>query len=438
MNNGPLGTPTHSTVIDRGTLSLNNNRPPGVLCASLPTEAEVRQYAAGLAHQLSSSLGGPAVQTALFSFLGNDSFSAGVVYGMTKNIVVSVYELGKLFKMLALAEYHDVRHAQTFWQRMAQSVKYGPAGVMLTVDLYSASLVWPQLDRMADEAAHQRDALVESIKYSFEHPGSVWTNVKDSTTKKYAEFKVLIGQRTLAGNFKAGVLFGEILLDVLLIVDGVTALARLATKIPELLKLLPTLRELAPALRTAVRDSADVAKAGDAAAADAAKTGRSAAPKAAADAKKPPEVKDVDPAKPKPKVPSYDELKAMAAKSLDFSTKEDGAVFWSGDGNMEAAQKWAAANGKTTLEQTAGGSYLNDLNLFDSANSGLTGKQAADVWNIASQRFAEGASGEVYVFQEGATQFGAYGERTWWAIEQPALNANPDVTGITKMLPGGP
>ena len=440
MNNGPLGTSTNSAVVDRGTLAVKNNRTPGVLGAHLPSEDEVRRYAAGLAHQLGNTVGGPAVQKVLFALLGNDSFSAGVVYGMTKNIVVSVYELGKLFKMLALAEYHDVRHAQSFWQRLGQSVRYGPAGVMLAVDMYGASLVFPQLDQMAVEAATQRDALVKSIEYAFEHPGSVWTNLKDSTVKKYHEFKGLMSRHTLAGNFQAGAIFGEILLDVLLIVDGVTALARLATRIPELLKLLPTLRELAPALRTAVSDSAEVAgKAGGDAAADAAKTGgRSAAPKPAPDTKPP--VKDADPApaKAKPKVPSYEDLKKMAAGSLDFSTKENGAVFWSGPGNMEAAQKWASATGKTTLEQTEGGSYLHSLDLFDEASSGLKDSQAADVWNIASKRFADGASGEVYVFKDGATQFGKYGERTWWKIEQPALNANPDVTGIVEMPSNGP
>jgi hypothetical protein len=434
MNNGPLGTATHSTVIDRGTLALNNSRPPGVLGAGLPSEAEVRRYAAGLAHKLSGSIGGPAVQQALFAFLGDNSFSAGVVYGMTRNIVVSVYELGKLFKMLALAEYHDVRRAQSFWQRMANSARYGPLGLVATADLYAASLVWPQMDKMAEDAAQQRDALVKAIEYGFEHPGSVWTNLKDSTVQKYKEFKALMGQRTLAGNFKAGMLFGEILLDVLLIIDGVTALARLATKIPELMKLLPTLRELAPALRGAVRESSEIASkgSGDAAADVARTTGRSPAPKAAADATKPPALKDVDPAKPK--VPSFDELKKMAATSLDFSTKEDGAVFWSGDGNMLKAQEWAAASGKTTLEQTAGGKYLDDLNLFS-----IDGNQAAQVWDVASKRFAEGATGDLTVFKEGATQFGQYGERTWWRIEQPILTRpGTPVTSITEWVTPGP
>jgi hypothetical protein len=48
-------------------------------------------------------------------------------------------------------------------------------------------------------------------------------------------------------------LFGELLLDVLLIIDGVTAVAKLAAKVPGLLKMLPRLRELAGPLRSALR-----------------------------------------------------------------------------------------------------------------------------------------------------------------------------------------
>jgi len=120
----------------------------------------------------------------------------------------------------------------------------------------------------------------------------------------------------------------------------------------------------------------------------------------------------------------------QAENTLDFSTARDGAVFWSGP-RMGDAQRWAAANGKTTLEQTAGGSHLNGLNLFDSS-SGLSGAQAAQVWDAASVRFAQRATGDVNVFSTGATRFGPYGERTWWRIEKPALDANPDVTSITR------
>lgn len=127
---------------------------------------------------------------------------------------------------------------------------------------------------------------------------------------------------------------------------------------------------------------------------------------------------------------TFNDLKNLAESGLDFSTKRDGAVFWATP-NMEVAQAWAAANGKTTLEQTAGGQVLDKMNLFGKG-SPVTPAQAKEIWDIASRRFAEGASGEVNVFSTGATRFSPFGERTWWKIEREALMANPDVHRITR------
>ncbi len=131
-------------------------------------------------------------------------------------------------------------------------------------------------------------------------------------------------------------------------------------------------------------------------------------------------------------IPSFDVLKDMAQNSLDFSTAKDGAVFWSGP-RMKDAQKWAAANGKTTLEQTVGGKYLNDLELFDN----MPGHQAAEIWDIASKKFADGASGNVNAFSTGAKRFGPFGERTWWRIEKPALLKNSAIKSIIRRNKNG-
>jgi RHS repeat-associated protein len=133
--------------------------------------------------------------------------------------------------------------------------------------------------------------------------------------------------------------------------------------------------------------------------------------------------------------PDFATLMDMARNTLDFSTARDAATFWSGP-RMLDAQAWAAANGKTTLEQTAGGKYLDGLNLFG-PGSPLTPGEAAQVWDAASVRFAQGASGEVSVFSTGATRMGAWGERTWWRIERPALETNPSVTKIVRRRKDG-
>ena len=131
-------------------------------------------------------------------------------------------------------------------------------------------------------------------------------------------------------------------------------------------------------------------------------------------------------------VPSFDELKDLARNTLDFSTPKDGAVFWATP-NMTKAQTWARLNRKFTVELTSGGRYLTDLELFE-PGSPLTGKQASEVWDIASDRFSKQASGETFAFSTGAKRMNDYGSiRTWWRIERPNLISNPEVTNITRM-----
>ena len=79
------------------------------------------------------------------------------------------------------------------------------------------------------------------------------------------------------------------------------------------------------------------------------------------------------------------------------------------------------ANGKTTLEMTAGGSWLDSQNLFDV----LPPDQAYTVWSTLSQRYAESASGSTVGFVEEA------GPRSIFnTVEYPALRANPNITNV--------
>jgi len=119
---------------------------------------------------------------------------------------------------------------------------------------------------------------------------------------------------------------------------------------------------------------------------------------------------------------------------LDFSTPKDGAVFWSG-GNMNTAQDWAILNNKSTLEQTKGGKVLNELGLFENPN--FDNAKAAKLWNKASNKFASQASGDLNGFSTGASRNGPFGERTWWRIEKPILERNPNVDSVTRLKKDG-
>ena len=111
-------------------------------------------------------------------------------------------------------------------------------------------------------------------------------------------------------------------------------------------------------------------------------------------------------------------------ETLDVGTARNGAVFYSGRGQRALAEEFAAANGRTTLEMTPGGQWLDQQALF-APNSPLTPEQATAVWSRLSQRFAEAASGNAVGFVQGARPGGIFN-----TVEFPQLVANPNVTNV--------
>jgi uncharacterized Zn-binding protein involved in type VI secretion len=116
------------------------------------------------------------------------------------------------------------------------------------------------------------------------------------------------------------------------------------------------------------------------------------------------------------------------AQTLDVSTKENCAVCYSGPGNRKLAEQFGAANGKTTLEMTPGGKWLDDQKLFR-PDSPLTLPQTLKVWGTLSKRFAEGASGSVVGIVTGSNKDSIFN-----SVEYDALLKNPKVTNV---LTGG-
>jgi RHS repeat-associated protein len=117
------------------------------------------------------------------------------------------------------------------------------------------------------------------------------------------------------------------------------------------------------------------------------------------------------------------------AQTMDVSTAENGAVFWSGNGNQALAEQFAAANGRQTLEMTPGGSWMQAQDLFNPATSPLTRQQASQVWDTLSGRFAGNASGTSVGFINGARATSTFNR-----IEYNALLNNPNIVNV---LTGG-
>ena len=108
--------------------------------------------------------------------------------------------------------------------------------------------------------------------------------------------------------------------------------------------------------------------------------------------------------------------------TLDFSTPANGAVFYSGPGQGASAAAFAERTGAMTIEMTPGGQQLMTDPVFQSLSPG----QQYQVWQAASTPFAQGASGSVNAFINGASATG-----TFRTIEEPILILNPNVFNYT-------
>jgi len=123
-----------------------------------------------------------------------------------------------------------------------------------------------------------------------------------------------------------------------------------------------------------------------------------------------------------------DEFQSVLAqvRKGDFSTRRNGAVFWSGyrEGNHARAMAWARANRKQTIEMTEGGKWLERLDLYG-PNSRLTSREADHIWRAASARFSRGAFGKVNAFTRGTQPDTS---KVFYGLELPLLKSNANVS----------
>ncbi len=84
---------------------------------------------------------------------------------------------------------------------------------------------------------------------------------------------------------------------------------------------------------------------------------------------------------------------------LNVNVARNKAVYWSGGPRaMKTAARYARMRGKSTLEMTPGGKWLNDLKLFkkggDGSFSQIANNDKIQLWNRISGRFVESTRGE--------------------------------------------
>ncbi len=174
--------------------------------------------------------------------LGPQCFTLGVVYGVGENFVVSVLDLMGMFKTLLMAELYDSTRRNPGW------TVWQPGGV---AKYLTAQMLNEYFGEEIHQAAEERDALWAEIKRVFENPGDFFGGMRDQYVKKFNRLLALSADPSPESQFQAGRVFGDLLMDVLVVIGAGAAVAKVASKVPRLLKLAGKLKGKV-ALRRAV------------------------------------------------------------------------------------------------------------------------------------------------------------------------------------------
>lgn len=156
--------------------------------------------------------------------LGPSSFYLGICCGILQNLAGSVAGLVDLLRVFVLAGLYERAHYPSWIA--------GDLPGYLTAR--AAELVFgSQLKKAHD----QYEALMRELKYAVTHPAELFGSIKNQYAAKWKRFETLGVDVSLSGQFEAGKIAGEVLLDVLMLIGVGEAAVKLAAKLPELAKL---------------------------------------------------------------------------------------------------------------------------------------------------------------------------------------------------------
>ena len=246
---GVLGTSSNpGQSHNRQTVGFGTFRSPGPTGAS--TLANLEHRATELANRISRAIGWRETQSAAYNLVGRDSFTAGVVVGMGENLVKTVASAVQLVYTLALADYWESKQDHSFMARLRSGI-FTSISPALGLAPVIAGHFWPTFDQKAKEAYEERGAIADAIAHAFTHPKEFFKDVTKAQEAKGKEFGNYLKQKSLAGNFHAGVMMGELLFDLLMVIDLAVGLAKLAMAVPRLARFTEDVARLARELRVA-------------------------------------------------------------------------------------------------------------------------------------------------------------------------------------------
>ncbi|MBL4608438.1 MAG: hypothetical protein JKY01_11510 [Pseudomonadales bacterium] len=187
--------------------------------------------------QLRNITSGNALQRVAVELLGPSCFSAGVIAGIGTGIINSAVELIKLVSTFVLAELYGIHTQNQPWWKSAHPIVAGTRALM-------AGAASTMLEKEIKTADEERHALLKELGKVLQNPQAVFEGMLDNVAEEYKRdwraFNTQLKTGTLEGQFDAGMILGQILLDVLALMTGVGGAlktsAKLATKAPHLAK----------------------------------------------------------------------------------------------------------------------------------------------------------------------------------------------------------
>jgi len=196
-----------------------------------------------------SALSWPALREMALRALGPKSFALGACYGIVKNPAMSVAGLLQLQKMLVEADLYE-----RLTRPLSRKAVFSPWGMggpefyhlaeitMIKFHLMNVERLKPSYDA--------REALLKEMADVFAHPLDFFSKAKDqlkaSYVQKWNKFCLLQKQPDLKSQFEAGEIFGDVVMEVAMLILTVIsvggAAAKLAAKVPQLVRIAEFIR----------------------------------------------------------------------------------------------------------------------------------------------------------------------------------------------------
>ena len=181
---------------------------------------DIAEKAAGFVTGIINAVDWKTLRKLVYSLLGPFSFTAGMVYGMGENFVGSVISLLALVKTFALAQYWESQHGSISARAIALLSPIGMVDIGVSATSYLSPALKQTIERKTREAHEESQAIVKGVQYAFSHPGEIFGTSSKSIEDKVKKYMSEMEENPLAGSFEAGELFGELLFDLLLLLDG--------------------------------------------------------------------------------------------------------------------------------------------------------------------------------------------------------------------------